>query len=145
MLEALGIDTPVVEYGTKIGGGQRQSNGIVRAIITRSQLLVLHETTNSIDSETEAYISEALQNLESRLTLIPIAYRLSTEMHSVIEVFTDHGKVLNVGSFKETSKKTPNFDNQAKLMELNYLNQFSKCRVISTLTYRNNECVMLQE
>ena len=114
----LGIDTPVGERGTKLSGGQRQRLGIARAIFTRPQLLVLDEATSSLDGETEANISEALQNLKGRSTLILIAHRLSTVMHSDIVVYMDHGKVLHSGTFKEVRKAIPNFDKQAKLMGL---------------------------
>ncbi len=114
----LGIDTPVGERGTKLSGGQRQRLGIARAVFTRPRLLVLDEATSSLDGETEANISEALQNLKGRSTLILIAHRLSTVMHSDIVVYMDHGKVLHIGSFKEVRKAIPNFDKQAKLMGL---------------------------
>lgn len=114
----LGIDTQVGERGTKLSGGQRQRLGIARAIFTRPQLLVLDEATSSLDGETEANISEALQNLKGRSTLILIAHRLSTVMHSDIVVYMDKGKVLHTGSFMEVRKAIPNFDKQAKLMGL---------------------------
>lgn len=114
----LGIDTPVGERGTKLSGGQRQRLGIARAIFTRPQLLVLDEATSSLDGETEANISEALQNLKGRSTLILIAHRLSTVMHSDVVVYMDKGRVLHIGSFAEVREAIPNFDKQAKLMGL---------------------------
>ena len=114
----LGIDTPVGERGTKLSGGQRQRLGIARAIFTRPQLLVLDEATSSLDGETEANISEALQNLKGRSTLILIAHRLSTVMHSDIVVYMDRGRILHSGSFLEVREAIPNFDKQAKLMGL---------------------------
>jgi ABC-type multidrug transport system fused ATPase/permease subunit len=114
----LGIDTPVGERGTKLSGGQRQRLGIARAIFTRPQLLVLDEATSSLDGETEANISEALHKLKGRTTLILIAHRLSTVMHSDIVVYMDKGEVLHIGSFSEVRKAIPNFDKQAKLMGL---------------------------
>ena len=114
----LGIDTPVGERGTKLSGGQRQRLGIARAIFTRPQLLVLDEATSSLDGETEANISEALQNLKGRSTLILIAHRLSTVMHSDTVVYMDKGKILHIGSFAEVRRAIPNFERQAKLMGL---------------------------
>ena len=106
------------ERGTKLSGGQRQRLGIARAIFTRPQLLVLDEATSSLDGETEANISEALQNLKGRSTLILIAHRLSTVMHSDVVVYMENGRVLHIGSFAEVREAIPNFDKQAKLMGL---------------------------
>ena len=111
-------DTQVGERGAKLSGGQRQRLGIARAIFTRPQLLVLDEATSSLDGETEANISEALQNLKGRSTLILIAHRLSTVMHSDVVVYMDKGRVLHIGSFAEVREAIPNFDKQAKLMGL---------------------------
>jgi ABC-type multidrug transport system fused ATPase/permease subunit len=58
-----GLDTHVGERGAKISGGQRQRLGIARAIFTKPKMLVLDEATSALDGQTEADISDAIQNL----------------------------------------------------------------------------------
>jgi len=138
-LVALGIDTLVVEYGTKKSGGQRESNGKAGAMIMKSQLLALNEATNSIDSEAEATISGPFQNPKSRSSPILITHRFSKGMHSVIVALIHHGNVFNCGSINEVRRAIPNLNKQSKLMGLYYVNQFLKYKVVSFSNYRSKE------
>ena len=113
-----GVDTPVGERGAKISGGQRQRLGIARAMFTKPHLLVLDEATSSLDGETEASISEAIQALRGKTTVVMIAHRLSTVRNADLVVYLDEGKVLAIGSFKEVRDSIRDFDRQAKLMGL---------------------------
>jgi len=114
----LGIDTQVGERGAKVSGGQRQRLGIARAMFTRPRLLVLDEATSSLDGETEASISEAIQAMRGSITVILIAHRLSTVRNADIVVYLSEGKVLATGSFDEVRKAVPDFNRQALLMGL---------------------------
>ena len=114
----LGLDTPVGERGAKISGGQRQRLGIARAMFTRPKLLVLDEATSSLDGQTEADISDAIQQLKGSVTVVMIAHRLSTVRNADEVIFMDKGKILARGSFEEVRRAIPDFDNQAKLMGL---------------------------
>jgi ABC-type multidrug transport system fused ATPase/permease subunit len=114
----LGLDTPVGEGGAKISGGQRQRLGIARAMFTRPKLLVLDEATSSLDGQTEADISNAIQQLKGSVTVVMIAHRLSTVRNADQVIFLDKGKILARGSFEEVRRAIPDFDNQAKLMGL---------------------------
>ena len=113
-----GVDTQVGERGAKISGGQRQRLGIARAMFTRPHLLVLDEATSSLDSETEASISEAIHTLRGSTTVVMIAHRLSTVRNADIVVYMSAGKVLAIGNFEEVRASVPDFDRQAKLMGL---------------------------
>lgn len=113
-----GLDTQVGERGTKLSGGQRQRLGIARAMFTRPHLLVLDEATSSLDGETEASISEAIQALRDSTTVVMIAHRLSTVRNADVVVYLSEGKVMAIGTFDEVRNKVPNFDNQARLMGL---------------------------
>ena len=114
----LGIDTPVGERGAKISGGQRQRLGIARAMFTRPHILVLDEATSSLDGETEASISEAIQALRGSITVVMIAHRLSTVRNADMVVYLSEGKVLATGTFKEVRLAVPDFHRQALLMGL---------------------------
>ena len=112
------LDTSVGERGTKLSGGQRQRLGIARAMFTKPKLLVLDEATSSLDGETEANISEAMQQLRGSTTVVMIAHRLSTVRHADLVVYMESGKVVATGNFDEVRKLVPNFDKQAQLMGL---------------------------
>lgn len=113
-----GLDTQVGERGAKISGGQRQRLGIARAMFTRPHLLVLDEATSSLDAETEASISGAINALRGTTTVVLIAHRLSTVRKADNVVYLSEGKVIAMGSFDEVRKAVPDFDRQAKLMGL---------------------------
>jgi len=113
-----GLDTPVGEHGALISGGQRQRLGIARAMFTRPLLLVLDEATSSLDGETEAAISEAINELRGSTTVVMIAHRLSTIRNADLVVYMAGGKILATGTFDEVRKSIPDFDRQAKLMGL---------------------------
>ena len=113
-----GIDTQVGERGAKISGGQRQRLGIARALFTRPHLLVLDEATSSLDGETEASISLAINALRGRTTIVLIAHRLSTVRNADIVVYLSNGKAIAIGTFDEVRKAVPDFDLQAEIMGL---------------------------
>jgi len=113
-----GIDTQVGERGTKLSGGQRQRLGIARAMFTHPQLLVLDEATSSLDGETEASISEAIQELRGSTTVIMIAHRLSTVKNADLVVYMNQGQIQAMGTFEEVRNLNSEFDRQAGMMEL---------------------------
>ena len=113
-----GVDTEVGERGTDMSGGQRQRLGIARAMFTRPHILVLDETTSSLDGETEANISEAIHALRGSTTVVMIAHRLSTVRNADIVVYLAEGKIMAKGTFEEVRNSVPDLDRQAKLMGL---------------------------
>ena len=112
----LGILTQVGERGGKLSGGQRQRIGIARAMFTKPRLLVLDEATSALDGQTESEISEAIQSLKGKLTVIVIAHRLSTVQKADKVIYLKGGKIISQGSFDEVRKVLPDFDKQAILM-----------------------------
>jgi ABC-type multidrug transport system fused ATPase/permease subunit len=113
-----GLDTSVGERGAKISGGQRQRLGIARALFTNPHLLILDEATSSLDGETEASVSDAIQNLEGFITVVLIAHRLSTVRNADMIVYMDKGRIVKTGSFQEVRDAITDFDRQARLMGL---------------------------
>jgi ATP-binding cassette, subfamily B, bacterial PglK len=114
----LGTDTLVGERGGNLSGGQRQRVGIARAMFTKPKLLVLDEATSALDGQTESEISEAIQILKGRVTLILIAHRLSTVMTADQIIYLEEGRIRAQGTFHEVRTAVPDFDKQAKLMGL---------------------------
>jgi ABC-type multidrug transport system fused ATPase/permease subunit len=108
----------VGDGGSKLSGGQIQRIGIARAIFTKPKLLILDEATSALDGETEANISEAIQNLKGDVTIVLIAHRLSTVREADQIVYIEKGKIVATGNFEQVRSSVPNFDKQASLMGL---------------------------
>ena len=113
-----GLESNVGPRGVKMSGGQRQRLGIARAMFTQPKLLVLDESTSSLDAQIEVKVSEAIASISDDVTKIIIAHRLSTVRHADKIVYLDNGKIQAVGSFEEVRAAIPDFDFQAKLMGL---------------------------
>ena len=113
-----GLNTQTGDRGTRLSGGQRQRLGIARSMFTKPLLLILDEATSSLDGETEANITESVQNMRGEVTVVMIAHRLSTVRHADLVVYMESGKVVATGNFDEVRKLVPNFDKQAQLMGL---------------------------
>jgi ABC-type multidrug transport system fused ATPase/permease subunit len=78
----------------------------------------LDEATSSLDGETESNISDAIQNMRGRVTVLMIAHRLSTVRNADLVIYMDAGRVIATGKFDDVRAKVPDFDRQARLMGL---------------------------
>jgi subfamily B ATP-binding cassette protein MsbA len=96
-----GYDTAIGEWGSRLSGGQRQRLAIARAILRDPAILILDEATSQIDSESEARINEALNELTRDRTTFVIAHRLSTVMHADMIVVMFQGGIADVGTHEE--------------------------------------------
>ncbi len=93
-----GYAAKVGERGTKLSGGEKQRIAIARAILADAPILILDEATSSLDSVTEKYIQESLENLMQNRTTIVIAHRLSTLSHMDRILVFDKGKIAEDGT-----------------------------------------------
>jgi ABC-type multidrug transport system fused ATPase/permease subunit len=112
------LDSKVGEAGYSMSGGQQQRLGIARALYSDPRLLVMDEATSALDAETEKSISETINGLTGRVTVIMIAHRLSTVRNADRVVYLQDGEIIADGTFEHVRGQVPNFDRQALLMGL---------------------------
>jgi ATP-binding cassette subfamily B protein len=92
-----GYDTRVGERGVTLSGGQKQRVAIARALLNDPRILILDDSTSSVDSETEHLIQQALETLMAGRTTFIIAQRLLTLKNADYILVLDHGHIVERG------------------------------------------------
>jgi len=98
-------DTFVWERGIKLSWWERQRVAIARAILENKRILVMDEATSSLDSESEKFIQDAMDEVMRNKTCIVIAHRLSTIVKMDRIIVMDNGKIIEHGSHKQLLQK----------------------------------------
>lgn len=93
-----GYDTMLSDEGVNISKGQKQLIVIARAMLSKTQLLILDEATSNVDTYTEVNIQEAMLNLMKNKTSFVIAHRLSTIRNADIILLVDKGNIIEQGT-----------------------------------------------
>ncbi len=96
-----GYDTPVGERGTTLSGGQKQRVAIARALLLDPRILILDDSTSSVDVNTEVQIQQALDRLMDGRTSFVIAQRISTVVNADQILVLDQGKIVARGRHAE--------------------------------------------
>lgn len=102
-----GYNTQVGERGTTLSGGQKQRIAIARALILNPRLLILDDSTSSVDLITEQHIQKALDNLMQGRTSFVIAQRISTVKNADMILVLDKGQVAAQGTHAELMETSP--------------------------------------
>ncbi len=102
-----GYDTHVEERGANLSGGQKQRIAIARALIMRPMILILDDSTSSVDIETETKIQDALEEKLRESTSFVVAQRISTVLNADKIVVIDKGRIVAEGTHAELIKSSP--------------------------------------
>ena len=96
-----GYATHIEERGINLSGGQKQRIAIARALLTRPRILILDDSTSSVDAETESRIHEALERQAQRPTRLMVAQRISTVLTADRIVVLDRGRIVVEGRHRD--------------------------------------------
>lgn len=102
---AQGYDTLIGERGAKLSGGQKQRLALARVFLADPRVLILDEATSALDSESEQLIQRSLAELMKNRTSIVIAHRLSTILAADRIIVLDRGRIQEIGSHSELSRR----------------------------------------
>lgn len=110
----LGLQAPVGEAGVMLSGGERQRLAIARALLAAPPILLLDESTSSLDGLNEQRMREAIDAVAAGRTLVVIAHRLSTVVDSDLIVVLDRGEVVGQGTHAELVETVPLYRDLAR-------------------------------
>jgi ATP-binding cassette subfamily B protein len=102
-----GYDTELGQRGVNLSGGQKQRVAIARALLVEPAILILDDSTSSVDVETETKIQEALESLMKDRTSFVVAQRISTVLNADKILVLDEGAIVGEGTHRELLAYSP--------------------------------------
>jgi ATP-binding cassette subfamily B protein len=102
-----GYDTHIEQRGINLSGGQKQRIAIARALLTRPKILILDDSTSSVDVETEGKIQTSLKEWLQDCTSFIVAQRISTVLNADKIIVLDKGMIVAQGTHSELMQNSP--------------------------------------
>lgn len=102
-----GYDATVGQRGVNLSGGQKQRIAIARALLVNPEILILDDSTSSVDVDTEAKIQKALETLTKKRTSFVIAQRISTVLNADKIVILNDGRIVAEGNHTKLMQTSP--------------------------------------
>lgn len=113
-----GIWADLGRQNDALSGGQIQRLGVARALYLRPEFLILDEATSALDAETEASITDFIEQLKPKVAVLVIAHRLSTIRKADRIYLLEKGTIQACGTFRELEASQENFRRSIQLMNL---------------------------
>ena len=105
-----GYDTYVGEAGQGLSGGEKQRIAVARAFLKKASVVILDEPTAGLDLETEYFLKEAIEKLCENATVLTVAHRLQTIVHSDQIVVLSEGEVVGIGTHEQLLETSPLYE-----------------------------------
>lgn len=102
-----GYDTRIEERGVNLSGGQKQRIAIARALLLKPSILILDDSTSSVDVETETRIQDAMKSWLKESTSFVVAQRISTVLNADKILVVDEGRIVAQGTHNELMQTSP--------------------------------------
>jgi ATP-binding cassette subfamily B protein len=102
-----GYDTRIEERGVNLSGGQKQRISIARALLLRPPIMILDDSTSSVDVETETRIQNVMKDWLRDSTSFVVAQRISTVLHADKILVLDEGEIVAQGTHAELMRSSP--------------------------------------
>ena len=110
-----GYDTIIEQNGANVSGGQKQRLCIARALLKKPKVLILDDSTNACDTETEAKILDAFNNKVPDITKIIISQRIQSVQHANRIIVMDSGQINGIGTHEQLLKSNTIYQEIHKL------------------------------
>ncbi|MBR3299278.1 MAG: ABC transporter ATP-binding protein [Clostridia bacterium] len=101
------LDERVLRGGSNFSGGQKQRLSIARALVKKSEILILDDSASALDYATDARLREALKNTDEKRTTFIISQRAASIMHADLIIVLDEGRAVGMGRHEALLRSCP--------------------------------------